>query len=94
MVRISDLEWDARNEEHVARHAVEPEEVEEATHNDHYVTRARDNLFRVIGQTDAGRYLTIYVAPRDDGSFYPVTARDATPGERREYRQRVRRKRW
>lgn len=88
MVRILDLAWDERNEEHIARHGVTREEVEDAVRNKPFVTRARDGTYRVIGQTLGGRYLTVIVAPRVDGPFYVVTARDAEPGERRGYRRR------
>ena len=86
MVQIQDLEWDGWNEEHIARHGVTPDEAFQVVWNNHVITRARGNTFRVIGQTDGGRYLTLYVAPRSGGSFYVVTARDATARERRAFR--------
>ena len=77
------LRWDEWNEEHVVRHGVDPAEVEEVARNAPHVTRARDGLYRVIGQTDGGRFLTVYVAPRKEGRHYVVTARDADDIERR-----------
>lgn len=88
MVRIGRLLWNERNEEHVARHGVATHEVDEMVWKGPSITTARDGLFRVVGQSDGGRYLTAYVAPRHSGSFYVVTARDATPAERRSYRRR------
>lgn len=88
MVRFLRLRWNDWNREHVARHGVEPEEVDEVARNGPAVTTARDGLYRMVGQTDAGRYLTAYVAPRAGGDFYVVTARDSTPRERRAYRRR------
>ena len=88
MVRALRLRWDGWNEDHVARHGVDREEVEEVARNAPHVTRARGRTYRVIGQTDGGRYLTLIVAPRPDGSFYVVTARDADEIERRAYRRR------
>ena len=88
MVRIHRLIWDDWNEEHVARHGIDQDEVEKVSRNDPYITRARDNPHRIIGQTDAGRFVTAYVAPRLPGVFYVVTAREATAGERRTFRRR------
>ena len=86
MVQIRHLEWDERNQEHIARHSVSPEEAFEVVRNKPFVTRGRGNTFRVIGQTNGGRYWTLYVAPRSGGFFYVVTARDATDNERRVFR--------
>jgi uncharacterized DUF497 family protein len=86
VVQIQDLEWDERNQEHIARHGVTPAETFEVVGNRPFITRGRGNTFRVIGQTNGGRYLTLYLAPRSRGSFYVVTARDATGEERRAFR--------
>ncbi len=88
MARRFDLIWDERNDDHIARHGVEPSEVEEVAQNTPFVTRGRRGTYRLIGQTDAGRLLTVIVA-RDEGTlFYVVTARDADDRERRAYRRR------
>jgi uncharacterized protein len=88
MVRRFDLVWDDWTEEHVARHGVDPGEVEEAVRNAPYVTRGRDRTYRVIGPTDAGRLLTVIVARRAGSASFVVTARDADDVERRAYRRR------
>jgi uncharacterized DUF497 family protein len=89
-VRIYHLIWDEWNEDHIADHGVTADEAEEVAYGYSYMTRAREGLYRLIGQTSAGRYLTVYVAPRKSGAFYVVTARDATPKERREFQPRRR----
>jgi uncharacterized DUF497 family protein len=88
MVRQLPLRWDEWNEEHIARHGVEPHEVEEVARKTFHFTKARGGRYRVIGQTDGGRFLTVVVAPRRDGTYYVVTARDADEIERRAYRRR------
>ncbi len=88
MVYFDDLIWDDWNREHVARHNVRPSEVAEAVANAPRLTRARDDTYRIIGQTDAGRFLFVILAPRALDVYFPVTARDATPPERRSLRQR------
>lgn len=77
MVRIARLVWDEWNEDHIARHGVNPEAVEEVAGNNPQITRARHGTYRLIGQTNGGRFLIAVVAPRGGGAFYVVTARDA-----------------
>ena len=58
MLRIRELLFDDWNEDHIARHHVVPEEVEDACLGDPFVSRTREGRLRVIGQTAAGRYLS------------------------------------
>jgi uncharacterized protein len=88
MVWIERIAWDDWSIDHIARHGVTPEEVEEVVGPFMLITRGRDDTYRVIGQTYGGRYLTIIVAPRGSGTFNVVTARDADPSERRAYGRR------
>lgn len=88
MARISIyfLEFDDENIDHVGRHGVAGEEIEQVTGN-RYVTarnrRDQPNRIRMIGRTDGGRTLTIVLeATRDDGVWRPVTAWDSTEEER------------
>ena len=75
-----------QREEHIARHRVSVAEVEEVAFATPYVRKARQGYFRLIGQTEDGRYLTVFIAPRGGGVYSLVTARDATDSERRLYR--------
>ncbi len=88
MLRINGLLFDDWNEEHIARHHIEPEEVEEVCLARPYVSKTREGKLRVIGQTDDGRYLTIILASRGQGFYYPITERDATDSERRLYQRK------
>lgn len=88
LVRIYELVWNEDNEEHVARHGVDRDEVDEVPSNRPFITRGRGGTYRVIGQSDGGRILMVVVAPRGGGRFYVVTARDADADERRAYRRR------
>jgi len=80
---IKNLIWDDRNIEHISRHGVEPEEVEQVCIGKYFTKRGRNGTYRVIGQTQAGRYLTLFLSPRGSGKFYPVTARDSDNKERK-----------
>lgn len=63
-----EAEWDDDNVEHIARHGVEPEEVEEIIYEDCYpswIVRGRRRVvhearWRLYGQTCAGRYLSLW----------------------------------
>jgi uncharacterized DUF497 family protein len=71
-VRFWELEpeWDDDNIEHIARHGVEPEEVEEIVYEDchpSWIVRvrrrgARETRWMVFGQTCGGRYLVAVIA--------------------------------
>jgi len=86
------LVWDGTNVEHIARHNVSPEEVDEVcSDEDALFTRVGRRRYQVIGQTSVGRYLTVFLDHLGRGSFYPVTARPSDGGERRLFRRLRRR---
>jgi len=68
---------------------VDIEEVYEVFEGKFVLTRVKGNRYRVIGQTAAGRYLTIFMdkAGRD---FEIVTARDSTDSEKGFYKRETR----
>jgi len=84
---IKKLIWDGWNIEHIARHNVTTEEVEEVCNSRNLFERGRDRTYQITGQTQSGRYLTIIVVPSSNG-FYPVTARDADDKERRRFKKK------
>jgi uncharacterized protein len=85
------LIWPAERIDHIARHGVLPEEVEEACFGRPFVQRAKSEgqnpVYYVLGQTDAGRYLFCVIIQFPDGKGYPVTARPMTNKEQRRYKQ-------
>jgi uncharacterized protein len=92
MVRFFELAWDDENVEHIARHGVEPHEVQEVIASQRfYMARLRGRRYKIIGQTDSGRYLFVVVDREWDSDFYVVTARTADADERRMYHRHVRR---
>jgi len=90
-MRIEELLWPRDRIEHIARHAVTPDEVEQLCFGRPLVLRAKshgDNpVYYVLGQTDVGRYLFSVVIQFPDGKGYPVTARPMTDSEKRRYRR-------
>lgn len=85
MLRVAELIWDEWNEDHIANHGVSRHEIEELAWNRPFATRARGGSYRLIGQSDSGRFLTVFISPRGGRRFYVVTARDAESEERRAY---------
>ena len=94
ILRITSFYWTRERIEHIARHRVRPEEVEEAAFDDPYrvVQRLKKAealpgrmIYRLLGQTQTGRYLTIIFLPLGHGRACVVTAREMTRAERRYY---------
>jgi uncharacterized DUF497 family protein len=82
---IRDLQWDAENEEHIAEHNVDPDEVEDVCFGRCRIERVSRDKHAVLGQTAEGRYLFIVVAHKGGGLFRPITAREMNDAERRRY---------
>ena len=87
-MRIDSFEWNDWNIEHIERHHVVPQEVEEACYNQPVIRKTKDGLYLVYGQSDAGRYLFTVVRYKDKGIVCVVTARPMMPNEQRYYRKR------
>lgn len=86
---MASFEWDDDNLEHIARHRVSDEEVEEATGDPHRVPfSAHSAHVGLIGKTTSGRVLVVILARKGPGRWRPVTARGATPREKQSYRRR------
>jgi uncharacterized DUF497 family protein len=92
---IDEFIWPEKQIDHIARHGVTPEEVEEVCFGKSWVRRAKSEgknpVYFVLGQSDAGRYLFCVVIRFPDGRGYPVTAREMTAKEKRRYRKRKKR---
>jgi uncharacterized DUF497 family protein len=88
MIRIDGLSWDERAEDHIGKHSVRFEEVEQAVEGRLHVRRSGSYLL-VLGQTYSGRYVTVVLDYDGDGIWYPVTARDSSESERRMARRRA-----
>ena len=88
---IHEFVWPAERIEHIARHGVTPNEVEDVCFGNPLIQRAKSEgenpVYYMLGQTRAGRYLFCVVIAFPDGKGYPVTARPMTNKEKRRYRQ-------
>lgn len=95
--KIRELSWRADRVEHVARHSIVPEDVEEALFGDRggllervgpAERNAEETIYRYFGRTEAGRYLFVVLLYLGRGLAMPVTARDMTKTERRRFDER------
>ena len=81
-----------QQEEHIwFKHQVTPEEVEEVCFGSPLALRGRDRSYAIYGQTEAGRYLIVFVYPRGRGVYELATAREMTHTEHRRYQRSGRR---
>ncbi len=88
MHRIAGLEWDDENRDHIARHGVTSDEVEEVCFSGPLLMKSRKGTRVVYGQTLSGRYLFIVIRLFYGGGARCITARSMTDKERRFYRKR------
>ena len=86
-MRIRGFDWNERNINHIARHGVTPQEVEEACFNQPLCRKTKSKLYLVYSQTDAGRYLLTVLRLHPLNIAYTITARGMTDREQKYYRQ-------
>jgi len=91
-MKIQNITWDQETVDHIARHAVSPEEVEQVLFNDEdvpIIMRSRENKYLTYGETDSGRFLFIVWVSKYRKTRI-VTARNMTKKEKQFYRKRKR----
>ncbi len=83
------IHWTASAIDHISRHRVTRRDVEEAFEGELYARRKRSR-FLFLGRTrDRVLFIVIEASKRAPGEFEVVTARDATPGEKRLFKRRA-----
>lgn len=87
MLYIRSLEWDAWNEEHIARHGVTKREVEDVCHGNHLVYRqSYKGCIMLLGVVGADRILAVILGAKPEqppGVYYVFTSHPADRKERR-----------
>ena len=83
---IGRLDWENYRVEHVAKHDVTLLEVCEDPL--HLARRQGRNRYRLYGQTANGRYLFVVLEHFKGTVYKPITARDMTDREKRNFRRR------
>ena len=82
-MKIDELEWSLERLDHIARHAVTAEEVEEVLSSAPFFKRGRGGVYEAWGQTEAGRYLLVIFRYLGHNRAWPITARDMDENEKR-----------
>jgi uncharacterized DUF497 family protein len=86
---IGDLEWDDENVEHIARHNVSPEEVEDICYGFHLSEKAGGGRYVLSGQSSSGRYLNVVIERIGRKLFRTITAFEMSDSYKRKYRKRL-----
>ena len=88
-MEIIEFEWDDSNIQHIARHNVSPDEVEDVAFEDEpWIRKGRKKSRYMLGYTIAGRYLFIVYVLRHKGTARVITAMDMDQKTKRLYRKR------
>lgn len=87
MILVDRLVWDEWNIAHIGGHSVNKGEVEEACKSDYLALETHNFRIMLIGKTATGRQLTVILALKSEGVYYPVTARTANRKERQYYQK-------
>jgi uncharacterized DUF497 family protein len=88
-VSITALDWDEGNITHIARHNIDPQELEEAVFDHPGVwERGRNDRYYLLSRSVSGRYIFAVFAYLKQGFARPVTARDMIETEKHRYEKR------
>jgi hypothetical protein len=91
MRAVSSIKWTDESIEHIARHRINPKEVEEVCFNEDeppFIRSGRENLHYVFGKAYSGRFLFVVVRFIRPGEVRVITARDMNAWEKNYFRKR------
>ena len=89
-MKIDSLYWDDENIEHISKHNVNPQEVEDVCFGTHIIRREGDRRYILSGQSTNGRYLNVVIERVNKGLFRPITAFEMSENYKHRYRKRLR----
>ena len=91
-MEIREFDWDDDNIEHIARHQVSPDEVEDVAFDDEpWIRRGKKGTRYMLGFTISGRYLFVVYVLKRKGVARAVTAMDMDNKTRKLYKKRRKR---
>ncbi len=91
-MEIKEFQWNDNNIEHIARHNVYPDEVENvAFDDDPWIKKGRKGTRYMLGYTIAGRYLSVVYVLKSKGGARVITAMDMDDKSRKLYKKRIKR---
>lgn len=91
MRAVSSIKWTDESIEHISRHEIKPNEVEEVCFNEDdapFIRSGGENLHYIFGKTCSGRFLFIVVRFARYGEVRVITARDMNAWEKNYFRKR------
>lgn len=89
-MEITWFEWDDNNIEHIARHNVSPDEVEDVAFDDApWVRKGRSGTRYMLGFTAGGRYIFTVYALKSKGIARVITAMDMDETTKKLYKKRA-----
>lgn len=83
LYNIEELIWDDWNREHIKKHKVKVEEIEEACSDPINSFKSYQDRLIVLGRTKQNRLLTLVLMKKETGIYYLITARDMSRKERK-----------
>jgi len=91
-MEIREFEWDDHNLEHITRHKVSPDEVEDVAFDDEpWIRKGKKGTRYMLGYTIAGRYLFVVYVIKSQGVARVITAMSMDQKTRKLYLERGRR---
>ena len=84
---IDRLDWDDYRVEHIARHDVEPYEVWEVCNDRSNLSHCQGRNRYLVYETLDGRYLFVVLERIQTSVYKPITARNMTEREKRNFRR-------
>ena len=88
-MEITEFEWDENNIEHVARHKVSPDEIEDVAFDDEpWIKKGMEGTRYMLGYTVAGRYLFVVYVLKGKGIARVITAIDMDEKTRKLYKRK------
>ena len=89
-MKIDSLYWDDENIEHISKHNVNPQEVEDVCFGTHIIEKEGGQRYILSGQSANGRYLNVVIERVGKGLFRPIAAFEMSENYKRRYRKRLR----
>ena len=82
-LELDELVWDSFNSKHISKHGLTQEEITQACINQLEVLATKLGRLLLVGKTDTGKIVSVVLAPKGVGKYYPVTARPTSQKERK-----------
>ena len=89
MLKFKNIIWDSFNVNHIKKHKVTPDEVEEACSSKYVAFKTHNKRIVLVGKTKKSRSISVILAPKGKDTWYPITARPASKKEKKKYQETI-----